>query len=135
MKRSFLLILLLLFAVCGFLAVSDNTRGAEIELEGSEIYTEAELRAAANVVLRRFRHFPARLERLWYDEERCIKEREYFSAQYDAEDVLVLMSDFTANKGKTTHNSGFEPGRQYTNWTWVLVRNDGGAWQLKTYGY
>lgn len=134
-KRVFIFLTVLLIGLCCFFTVTDNARGAEINLEGSTIYSEAELRSAANIVLRRFRLFPAKLERLWYDEERSIKEQEYFSKQYDADEVIVLMSDFTTRDGESALNSGFEPGMRYANWMWILVRNEGRRWQLKTYGY
>jgi len=113
----------------------DNSRGALIELGASEIYTDEDLRMASHLVITKFRSFPAKLERLWYDEEQTILECEYWQKQYNTDDVLILYSDFTAKDNKRALNEGFEPGMKYEKWMWVLTKNESGRWMLSTWGY
>ena len=32
-------------------------------------------------------------------------------------------------------DKSFEPDTEYTDWNWILVRNDGGKWKIVDQGY
>jgi len=44
---------------------------------------------------------------------------------------MVLLSKFYV----FGENGSLEPGKTYTKWNWILVRDKGGFWELKTWGY
>lgn len=135
--KNIFISLLIYFALFGFMhdIVLNNSRNAVIELSESQIYTDEELKMATHIVKEKFRSFPAKLEKIWYDEEKSAADAEYFKNQYSVDEVLILYSNFWVKDNKRALNSGFETGMRYTNWMWVMVRNDSGRWELKTYGY
>ena len=69
------------------------------------------------------------LLKLWYDEEVSLKQADEWAEQYGAKEAIVLLSDFYVTKNPT-----FSSNTTMKNWSWILVRNNGG-WELKTSGY
>ena len=130
MKRLMSLVLLiltltLLFTACG------KVSGAEETIGPSAIYTEREIQSAMDVVKRQFASGfeGCTLLNLRYDEETSLKSADEWAEQYEAEEAIVLLSDFYVTKNRT-----FSSHSIMKNWSWVLVRS-GGGWELKTSGY
>ena len=73
------------------------------------------------------------MTKLWYDENVCKLEQEDWKTQYQTDDVVVLLSDFEV--GKRGGDGSLTPGTTYRNWEWILIRNTGGEWEIKTWGY
>ena len=128
MRKSFLAILLaavLLLSGCG------KVSGVKETIGPSAIYTEQEIENAMGVVKRQFSagFEGCVLLKLWYDEEVSLREADEWADQYGAKDAIVLQSDFYVTKNRT-----FSSNTTMKNWSWILVRNNGG-WELKTSGY
>ena len=106
----------------------------QVATDHSDLYTEEDVYEAKRIVETYFnRHFDGcTLLQLWYDENRTAAQAEGWAAQYEAEEAIVLLSNFKT--GKKTDGS-LNPNDRYTNWSWVLVRDKGGKWDLKTWGY
>jgi len=133
---AFLIILILgclLSTAILFRGSSGDVSNVEIQIGESEIYTEAEIRQAMDVVLESFSEFSGcEMTRLWYDEERSLKEADDWAKQYNAKQAIVLFSDFNVDENGA--DKGLNPNDTYRNFNWILVR-DTGKWKLKTWGY
>lgn len=134
MKRALLwgLLILSLFSICS--CKRGKINDVEIIIGESALYTEADLRDAADEVLDEFsRGFDGcTLHELKYDEAESLRQADGWAKQYDAEEAIVLHSRFTVSL--SYGNGPFSPGDTHY-YSWILVRNSGCAWKLKTCGY
>lgn len=129
MRKMVLLMVILSVLLWGCGKVS----GVEIEIGESELYSEHELQQAADLVVRQFQKGfeSCKLLNIRYDEEDSLRWAADWAAQFDAEEAIVLYSDFLViGSGNPTLNSN----SKYEDWSWVLVCS-GGSWELKTWGY
>ena len=101
----------------------------------SELYTEAEIEDAMEIVLRYFENEfdGCTLTRLEYDEERVREEMVGWAEQYDAGQAIVLLSDFDVDA--SGGDGSLNPNDTYRNWKWILTRTGNGKWVLQTWGY
>ena len=101
-------------------------------IDDSEIYSKRDIEKAMNRVYREFAFFEGCvLLELEYDEEYSKERAADWAENYDADEAIVLLSKFYA----AAENGSLEPGETYSKWNWILVRNKGGFWELKTWGY
>jgi len=93
------------------------------------------LEEAQRLVIRKFnRDFRgATLTDLWYDKPYSDAEAEHWAEWYGADEAIVLLSNFVT--GETYYGTGLETNATYKKWNWILVRDKGGDWELKTWGY
>ena len=131
MKRMIALLLcVLLLTGCG-----GNTRHVMPVVGPSELFTDAEIEEAVDIVLRYFRkEFEGcTLTRLEYDETAVRDEMPEWAEQYGESQAIVLLSDFeVAPYGASP---SLNPGDTYRNWKWILTRSGGEGWVLRTWGY
>ena len=122
-------------AVLSLLCACGNVMHTEKIIETSEVYTGREIRSAMNVVSGHFfRHFDGcTLTVLEYDEEFSTKRSDDWAEQYDADEAIVLLSEFEVDH--TGGDGSLEPNSTYRKWQWILVRDDRESWRLKTWGY
>lgn len=132
-----LLTIITIFITLNFINIDrkGNITDYEIVIEKSEIYSKYEIQSAIDVVLDKFKDFPATLNKIWYDEEKSQNASEEWAKQYNADQAIVLYSNFKTYLGDQPANSGFNPNSEYENWSWILVRNNKEKWELKTFGY
>lgn len=135
MKNFFwlLIALCLLFALpaCG-----GNVQNVELaEWAPSELYTDEEIEDAVSVVKNYFRaeFSGCTLTHVRYPGDEAAAEFEEWAAQYEADEAIVLYSSFDVDA--SGGDGSLNPNSTYTNWKWVLIRNDGGRWEHKTHGY
>ena len=123
------LLLILSLAACG------KTQGYTVVVPYDAHYNEAEIRAAMRVAVRYFeKEFDGcKLLAITYDEAKAKDAEPEWAAQYDADEAIVLLSSFHVDAGGG--DGSLNPNSDYTDWQWVLVRNGGGKWELKTWGY
>ena len=102
-------------------------------IDDSEIYSKRDIEKAMNQVYCQFALFEGcALLELEYDEEYSKERMADWAENYDADEAIILLSKFyVAADG----NGSLEPGETYSKWNWILVRNKGGFWELKTWGY
>lgn len=100
----------------------------------SDIYSQEDIQRAMNIVMNYFnKEFKGcDLTALWYDEEVSEKQSAEWAIQYEAEDAIVLLSNFDVDA--SGGDGSFNPNSTYNNWKWILVRNCV-DWELKTWGY
>ena len=118
-----------LLCACG------NVLHVEKSIEPSELYSGKSINEAMNVVIGFFffHYDGCTLKRLEYNEEFSTKRSDEWAEQYDADEAIVLLSEFEVDH--TGGDGSLEPNSTYRKWQWILVRDNGGAWRLKTWGY
>lgn len=125
------LLLILSLAACG----KPADGGYTVIVPSDAHYSEKEIRAAMRVAVRCFeKEFEdCTLLSIWYDEAKVKDAEPEWAAQYDADEAIVLLSDF--HVGPSGGDGSFNQNSDYTGWNWILVRSGGGNWELKTWGY
>lgn len=140
MRKKIILILLAILAAVSVIltAVFGNrgdTKHVTEKIGDSDLYRAEEIENAMAAVKKEFAKafHGCTLTKLWYDENVCKLEQEDWKAQYSSDDVIVLLSDFVVEK--SSGGTDLKAGSTYKNWEWILVRNTGGEWEIKTWGY
>jgi len=113
-----------------------NVRHVERVMASSHEYSEKDVSEAMDAVIAHFRNNfgGCQLLDIQYDEARSQKQNEDWAKYYQVDQAIVLYSTFAVH-AESAMKSGLTPGKTYRNWQWILVRNAGGTWQLKTWGY
>lgn len=140
MKKKALFITLtglfsLLVAV-GFLGGrGGSVRDASREVGASEKFTPGEIEEAMDIAQQHFKEEfeGCKLLSLSYDETHSDKFAADWAAQYGVEEAIVLLSSFTVDS--FGGDGSFAPNETYGNWQWVLTRDAGDNWALRTWGY
>ena len=102
-------------------------------IDDSEIYSKRDIEKAMNQVYCQFALFEGCiLLELEYDEEYSKARMADWAENYDADEAIVLLSKFYVAGDS---DGSLEPGETYSKWNWILVRDKGGSWKLKTWGY
>lgn len=138
-KRFILLPLAILAAILVILAAlfvdRGDTKHVTEKIGDSELYTAKEIEDAMTAVKKEFQKSfqDCTLTKLWYDENICKLEQEDWKTQYHADEAIVILSDFEV--GRSGGDGSLKTGSAYKNWEWILVRDAGGEWEIKTWGY
>ena len=69
---------------------------------------------------------------LWYPGDKTVAAAEEWAAQYDKDEAIVLLSNFDVDS--SGGDGRLKPNSTYTNWQWVMVRDEGEDWVLETWG-
>ena len=56
-----------------------------------------------------------------------------WAQEYEADEAIVLYSSFDTDA--SGGDGSLEPNTTYDDFQWILVRDNGGTWEVKTYGY
>ena len=132
MKKIFslFLILSLIFSLtsCGTLNFVD------IEEFSSEIYTDRDITSAMEVVLEEFQGKSDRiLLSLSYIGDSNISDYRDWADRNGADEVIVFLTDYYVSFFSDTPTQN--PASEYENWKFILVRTDGGEWEIVDQGY
>ena len=132
MKKIFslFLILSLIFSLtsCGTLNFVD------IEEFSSEIYTDRDITSAMEVVLEDFQGKNDRiLLSLSYIGDSKISDYRDWADRNGTDEVIVFLTDYYVSlfSDTPTQNTASE----YENWKFILVRTNGGEWEIVDQGY
>lgn len=127
-------ILSVLLSACGELKIEE---GVQINIASSSLYTKSEIQSAIDICVD---YFNANFEgcvltEISYNDEFCIKEKDKWAVQYEADEAIVLTSTFVVDENGG--DGSFNPNDTYTDWQWILTRSnsDGAEWVLQTWGY
>ena len=127
-------ILSALLSACGELKIEE---GVQINIESSSLYTKSEIQSAIDICVDYFNeNFEGCvLTEISYDDEFCIKEKDKWAVQYEADEAIVLTSTFVVDENGG--DGSFNPNDTYTDWQWILTlsNSDGEEWVLQTWGY
>lgn len=101
----------------------------------SAIFGYADMSAAIDAVLEYMENTDPEanvtLMSLGYDEALSQKKADAFAKQYGDDEAIVLVSSFEVERSW----GAFTPQTYYRDWEWVLTRQSGGDWVLRTWGY
>ena len=127
---SFLVAMLICLSACGG-KVSD----AQTLEYHSDVYTDAQINDAIQVTRRYFRKefSGCTLVDITYLGDDKQADFQDWADRNDADQVIVLVSTFTVDA--SGGDGSLNPNSTYTNWKWILVRNDGGKWRHVDHGY
>ena len=103
--------------------------------EHSDIYTDADIQAAMDTVMTYFEtEFKGcTLTQLCYSGDASADLFTEWAEECEADEAIVLYSSFDTD---TSGGDGsLEPNTTYDDFQWILVRDNGGTWEVKTYGY
>lgn len=126
-----LLLCVLLLSACG----GGDVSGAGRQVGNSELYAKGEIARAMDAAEKHFKaEFDGcKLLNLRYDEDKTRAEAAEWAVQYEADEAIVLLSDFEVDSSGS--DGSLNPNDTYRNWKWVLTRSEKGAWELRTWGY
>lgn len=106
----------------------------DIEEFSSEVYTANDITSGMEVVLERFQgKSDMVLLRLSYIGDEELPDYQDWADRNDADEVIVFLTDYYVShfSNNPTLNTGFK----YENYNFILVRTNGGEWQLVDWGY
>lgn len=130
----------LICLVCLFALLLTGCRGGDVSqvqmVTGqSEIFTQQEIEDAMEAAMNYFRkEFDGcTMSKIEYNEEKSAGTAAEWARQYGAEEGIVLYSSFDVDA--SGGDGSLNPNSTYTKWQWVLTRDAGGEWVLRTWGY
>lgn len=129
------LILIIVFATLYFRNKGGDVSNVKRMITASEVYSEQDINNAMDIVEKYFQSDfeGCTLTDLWYEESMSAPDSDGWAKQYDADKFIVLLSNFDVDS--SGGDGSFNPNDTYSNWQWILVRNKGSEWELKTWGY
>ncbi|MDD6145923.1 MAG: DUF4829 domain-containing protein [Oscillospiraceae bacterium] len=138
--KKFLPLILVLVALLMFSACSDHEK-AEVVIGKSDLFTEEEIQAAVDLVLKDgfSKDAGATITKIWYEEESSRRAVEIYMENGMGsvngvleENVMILFSDFKTGSKTQSLN----PNDKYTGWRWILIRDSqDGSWKIDDCGY
>lgn len=141
-KRLFFICIILISIFLYFYNPPGKTNNVTIQIGKSNKFNQEEITDAINCVKENFKDFNGcKLIKLRYNEEKSNNLlKDYFKYNKEllkhtkAENTIILLSDF--DTGILGINGELEPNSTYTNWSWLLIRNNKtDKWQIYTNGY
>lgn len=144
MKRllSILCVVLICLTLSSCYQSSGKADNVVISDGKSTKFSKEEIQSAVNCVVKKFKDFKGcELTKLWYDEKKSNQYVEGYISNgkgskngVKAENVIVLLSDFTVDsKGG---DGSLNPNSAYKYWNWILIRNSKtGDWKADDWGY
>lgn len=142
MKKGLLSVCLLLVVVlltaCGS---ASETKNATISLGPSQKFSKAEVQAAADCALKRFKSYRGcKLQKLWYDEK---SSDMYVTSHLGPKDDLAGASESNAivlyanfSTGPSSSDDGFNPNDEYEGWSFILARDSAKSnWKVVSNGF
>lgn len=132
MKRLVIFALLLALLLCG--CGGGEVSGVKLDVGETEMYSEAEVRAAMYVVVDFLEKEmdDCTLNKLSYNEKFSADAALEWAKNYGADQAVVIYSDFDTDPEK--FYPALEAGANYS-WRWILTRSGNGDWELQTWGY
>ena len=126
--------ILLLCAMLLSLTSCGSTAFVKIADYNSQVYSPAEIESAIDVVTSNFQNWKfCTLLELSYIGDEKLADYQDWADRNNADDVIVFLSDFYISF--FANNPTMNNGSEYEGWNWILVRTNGGEWQLVDWGY
>lgn len=127
-----ILCILLVFSLsaCGGDVSEVNTHNVN-----SEIYSQEDINAAIDTIKKEFKRNwdGCTLTEIYYAGDDSSKEHQDWADRNNADEVIVLVSSFDVDS--SGGDGSLNPNSTYSDWSWILVRTNGGKWQHVDHGY
>ena len=118
-----------------------SVKDLRIDYGTSDIYTQEDMDAAIDVILKEFKTWDGcEMHSISYEgDDSCnednIKWMNAFKKNHDEGEVFTQCIGFTSNfHSPKDGGEGWNENFEYTNWQWWLARSEGGEWKLMTWG-
>lgn len=100
----------------------------------SEVFGADDIRAATDAAILFFKAnwHGCELYRIGYAGDDAAKDIKNYGGFSENDRVLVLKSDFAVG---SEADPSLEPNAVYTDWAWILVKDDEGEWIVRDWGY
>lgn len=135
MKRVVAILLALVCMVSLIACGGGDVSEVGIKEYTSEIYTQREIDAAIDEIIRYFkRNFDGcTLREITYAGDEKTLAHADWAERNNADDVIVLISTFDVDG--SGGDGSLNPNSTYTRWMWILVRDGIGGWKHVDHGY
>ena len=130
------LIMTLIFTGCGKKDSGGNIDSVQVpDWKPSEIYSDDDIEAAYQTVKDYFsdEFYGCTLTKLYYPGDNYADEFNEYAERYHADEAIIILSSFDVNS--SGGDGSFNPNSTYNNWSWILIRNNGGDWEHVDHGY
>ena len=142
-KKKYLIIfvlmnLLMSLGILGFKHFNreGDTSNVKTIIDEDSMYSKEDIDEATSVIFNEFKKYPAKMESLSYDEKKCEFLVDEYKDKYNAKEVIVFYSDFVTYSNKSaTKFLNLDLNQRYSDWIWILTRNDDENWTLREWGY
>lgn len=137
--KSTILVLLsatILFILCSCTAVRFGDIGdVQITKAESHIYTQDEIDSAIKTIKNYFKlNFGGcKLLAIGYAGDDSAKEAKEWAQTYGSDKAIILISDFEVDS--SGGDGSLNPNSTYTEWKWILVKDNNGLWKHADHGY
>lgn len=119
-----------------FCACGGNVNNVAVKDVGSEVYSSDEIDSAIETIVTEFdREWKScTLKEIYYAGDERSAAYQDWADRNDADEVIVLLSTFDV--GPSGGEGGvFNSNSTYSDWMWILVRDNGGEWKHVDHGY
>lgn len=125
---------------CSLLVFSLSACGGDISRVNthnvnSEIYSQEDINAAIDTIKKEFmmNWGGCTLTEIYYAGDDSSKDHQDWADRNNADEVIVLLSSFDVDS--SGGDGSLNPNSTYSDWSWILVRTNGGKWQHVDHGY
>ena len=126
--------------LCSLLVFSLSACGGDISRVNthnvnSEIYSQEDINAAIDTIKKEFMRNGGgcTLTEIYYAGDDSSKDHQDWADRNNADEVIVLLSSFDVDS--SGGDGSLNPNSTYSDWSWILVRTNGGKWQHVDHGY
>ena len=137
MKRG-KLILVMLALVLAVSACGGKTIDVPVDYGKSELYTQAEMDEAISMIQKEFAGWEGcELHSVAYAGDECMTEENiaWMNSLQDGRNYTQCIEFISSFRSPKEGGGAWEPDTEYENYQWWLAREDGGSWELLTWGY
>ena len=101
----------------------------------SEIYSQEDINAAIDTIKKEFmmNWGGCTLTEIYYAGDDSSKDHQDWADRNNADEFIVLLSSFDVDS--SGGDGSLNPNSTYSDWSWILVRTNGGKWQHVDHGY
>ena len=131
--KSTVILLLSVILIFMFCSCTDGRFGdigdTQIAQTKSQIYTEAEIDSAIKTIKNYFKlnFVGCKLLSIGYAGDDSAKEAKEWAKTYESDKAIILTSDFEVDS--SGGDGSLNPNSTYTEWTWILVKDNNGRWK------
>ena len=126
--------------LCSLLVFSLSACGGDISRVNThnvnyEIYSQEDINAAIDTIKKEFmmNWGGCTLTEIYYAGDDSSKDHQDWADRNNADEVIVLLSSFDVDS--SGGDGSLNPNSTYSDWSWILVRTNGGKWQHVDHGY
>lgn len=126
----FVIFLLLIFICLIIFVIKPGNPFGDIKIKDSDTFSKFETRRVTLLAMKEFLSYPAKLNKLTYDEKKTSHEREEWAKIYNTSEDKLMVFKIKYTTYKDTSKKDFEKNKTYDA-IWVFQKDDN-KWVFKT---